>query len=77
MYLLAKFGSHRSYGNGDINSYMSSYMNTLEKAEPIASVCHNEIFLKSGIPIYNFKVPDTVGKTNEKKENKHKKSVTT
>ena len=51
-------------------------MNTLEKAEPIASVCHIEIFSKSGIPIYNFKVPDTVGKTNEK-ENKHKKSVTT
>ena len=29
MYLLAKFGDHRSYRNEDINSYMNTY----EKAE--------------------------------------------
>ena len=38
IYLLAKFGSYRSYENGDINSYISSYLNTLEKAELITSV---------------------------------------
>ena len=33
MYLLAKFGDHRSYRNGDINTYIKSYMDTLENAE--------------------------------------------
>ena len=33
MYLLGKCGSHRYYGDGDINSYISSHINTLEKAE--------------------------------------------
>ena len=33
MYLLAKFGVHRSYGNGDSSSYINSYMNEyLEKS---------------------------------------------
>ena len=36
MYLLAKFGGHRSYGNEDIIFYINSHINTLEKAEPIA-----------------------------------------
>ena len=31
MYLLVTLGIHRSYGNGDINSYINSHMNTLEK----------------------------------------------
>ena len=33
------FGSHRSYDeNGDINSYISCYINSLEKAEHATSV---------------------------------------
>ena len=62
MYLLPKFGGHRSYRNGDVDSYIYSYMDTLEKAKFTASIRHIARFLKSGIPIYNFEVPDIVGK---------------
>ena len=31
MDLVAKFGGHRSYGNGDSSSSIKSYMNTLKK----------------------------------------------
>ena len=42
-------------------------MNTLEKAELTASVCHTERFSKSGILICNSKAQDTAGrKTREK-----------
>ena len=58
MYLLAKFGGHRSYRNRDINSYI----NTLGKVEFTASIRHIAIFLKSGIPIYNSKDPDAAGR---------------
>ena len=54
-YLLAKFGDHRSYRHGDINSYINFYINILEKAELTASICHISKFLKSPIPIYNPK----------------------
>ena len=67
MYLLAKFGSHRSYGNGDINSYINSCLNTLEKAELTASVRHIERSTKLGIPIYNSEVPDTDGRKTRKR----------
>ena len=58
MNLLAKSGDHRSFRNGDVNSYMD----TLEKAEHTASIRHIARFLKSGIPIYNSEVPDTLGR---------------
>ena len=51
MYLLTKFGGHMSYGNGDINFYIISYMETLEKAEFITSICGPARFLKSVISI--------------------------
>ena len=57
MYLLAKFRYHGFYRNGDINSCINSYMDTLKKVELTASICHIGRFLKSGIPIYNSKVP--------------------
>ena len=57
MYLLANFCGHRSYGNGDINPYINSYMSTSEKTELTALVRHIEKFSKSGIPIYNSEVP--------------------
>ena len=40
MYLLAIFGKRRFYGNEAINSFIKSYMNTLEKAELTSSVRH-------------------------------------
>ena len=62
MYLLAKFGGHRSHRNGDINSYINSYMKTSEIAELTTSLSHIEGFSKSRIPIYNPEVPDTAGR---------------
>ena len=59
MYLLAKFGDHRSYKNGDINSCINSYMDILEKVEPTAWIPFIARFLKSRIPIYNSGVQDT------------------
>ena len=58
MYLLAKFGVHRS--NGNVNSCMNFYMHTSEKANLTSSIHHIERFSKSGIPIYNSEVPDTL-----------------
>ena len=58
MYLLANFEDQKSYRNGNTNSYTD----TLEKAELTTSICHIGIFLKSGIPVYNSEVLDTVGK---------------
>ena len=34
-------------------------MNNLEKAELVASIHHIAKLLKSGIPIYNSRIPDT------------------
>ena len=59
MYL---FGGERSYGNGDINSYINAYMNTSEKAEFIASILRIERFSKSGISIHNSEVSEKMGK---------------
>ena len=44
MCLLSKFGDQRSNRNGDINSYINSYMDTLEKAELTASIRHMQDF---------------------------------
>ena len=67
MYLLVKFVGQRSYRNGDINSYINSYMDTLEKSELTSSIGHIARFLKSEIPIYNSEVSDTAGSENKKK----------
>ena len=63
MYLLAKLGGHSSYGNGDINSYISSYMDALEKAELSTSVRHIERFLNQE---YQFTVPKSWMRLSEK-----------
>ena len=69
MYLIAKFDDHRSNRNGDKNSFINSYMGTLEKAEVTTSIHHIGRFLKSGIPSYNSEVPDTASrKTKEEEE---------
>ena len=65
MYLLVKFGSHRSYGNGDMNSFISSYMNTLEKAELTTSDCHYERFPNQD---YQFTIPKSQTRLVEKRE---------
>ena len=56
--MFAKFGDYWSCGNGDVNSYINSNIDTFEKAELTASVYYNEIFSKLTSPIYNFEVPD-------------------
>ena len=45
MYLLVKFGGHRSYKTGDANSNINSYMDILEKSE-LFSIRHIARFLK-------------------------------
>ena len=67
MYLIAKFGDHRSCRKGDINSYINSYMDALEKAELTDSIRHIARFLKSGIPIYNSYVSDTAGRKTRRR----------
>ena len=62
MYLLAKFGDNRFYRKKGINSYINSHMDTLEKTELTTSIRHIEKFLKSGISIYYFEVPDRAGR---------------
>ena len=37
-------------------------MSNSEKAELTGSICHTEIFSKSGIPIYDFEVSGTAGR---------------
>ena len=56
--LLAKFGGHKSYRNGDINSHINFYMDTLEKTELTASILHIARLLKPGKPIYDSRVRD-------------------
>ena len=63
MYLFAKFGDNTSYRNGVINSYMD----TLEKIELTALICHIAIFSKSGILIYNSDVLDTDGRNKRRR----------
>ena len=46
MYLFGKFVGHTSYGNEDINSYISSYMDTSENTELTASIHHIETISK-------------------------------
>ena len=72
MYLLAKFGDNRSHRNGNINSYISSYMDTLEKAALTASIRHIARFLKSEIPIYNSEIPLRLAEKQEAKKKEHR-----
>ena len=50
MHFLVKFGDHKSHGIGDINSYINSYMDFLEKAELTASISH----IGRNFPILQF-----------------------
>ena len=65
MYLLAKFGGHRSYRN--VNSYVNSYMDTLENPALITTIRHIARFLKSEIPIYNSEVPNKDGRKTRRR----------
>ena len=62
-----KFRGLRSYGNGDINSYINSYMNILEKAELTALTRQTVKFPKSGITIFNCEATNTTGRKKKKK----------
>ena len=68
MHLLAKIRGNRSYGNGDINSYINSYMNILEKAKLTASIRHVERFSKSGLPIDTWKSRTRLAEKREEEE---------
>ena len=76
MYLLAKFGDHRFYRNGDINSYINSYMDTLEIAALTALICHIGRFLKSGIPVYNSEALDTACRKTRRQRRRRKGRIT-
>ena len=76
MYLLAKFGDHRSYRNGDINSYINSYMDTLEIAALTALICHIGRFLKSGILVYNSETLDTACRKTRRQRRRRKGRIT-
>ena len=76
MYLLARFGDHRSYRNGDINSYINSYMDTLEIAALTVLICHIGRFLKSGIPVYNFEALDTACRKTRRWRTRRKGRIT-
>ena len=59
------FGSHRSYENGDINSYISSYINSLKKAEHAILVLHIERFLNQE---HRFAISKSPKQLAEKRE---------
>ena len=66
MCLLAKFCDHRSYRNEDINSFINSYMDTLEKAE---HTCLNPPYWEIlKIRNYRFTVPKSRIRPAEKRE---------
>lgn len=74
MFLLARFGSHKFHENGDISSYISSYVDDLAKDEFPALLYHIEIFLKSIIAIDNCKVADTAGRKTRRVRRRRTKS---
>ena len=69
MYLLAKFGDHKSYRNGDINSYIKSYMDTLGNAEFTTSIRRIARFLKTNTDL-RFRSPGYGRQKNKKKKKK-------
>ena len=54
--------------NENINSYINSYMDTLEKAELTAWIHRITRFLKSRILILNSEVPEKAGRKREEEE---------
>ena len=51
-------------------------MDTLEKPELAALIRHIAIFLKSGMPIYNYKVPNTAGRRRKRKRRRRRRRRT-
>ena len=76
MNLLAIFGDHRSYRNGDINSYINSYMDTLEIAALTTLICHIRRFLKSEIPVYNSEALDKACRKTRRRRRRRKGRIT-
>ena len=70
-----KIGDHRSYRNGDINSYINSCMDTSEKTKVTTSTRHIAIVLKSGTPICNSEVLDTAGRKMRKRRRRRRTQV--
>ena len=55
MYLLFKFGDHKSDRLGDINYYIKSFMITSEKAELTTSIHHIARFSKQEHQLLNLR----------------------
>ena len=55
--------------------YINFYMDALEKVELIALIRHIERYLKSGIPIYNTEVPDTVGRKTGRRRRRRVQAI--
>ena len=64
-----------SYGNGDINLYINSYLNISEKAEIDILIHHTERFSKSGILICSSKSWTRMAEKREKEEHTQLQSV--
>ena len=73
MYLLANFGGQRSYGNGNINSYINPFMNSSEKAEISPSIRHIENFQNQE---YQFTILKSwTGLPEKRKEEDNRKTL--
>ena len=48
-------------------------MDTLEKPELAALIRQIAIFLKSGMPIYNYEVPNTAGRRRKRKRRRRRR----
>ena len=62
MYLLVKFGDHRSYKNWNINSYINSYIDTLKKGELITSA------ILLDFENQEYEIPGTAGRKTKKRK---------
>ena len=59
--------AHLSQFNSEFDSNINSYINTLEKTYLTASVGHIGRSSKSGIPVYNSEVLDTIGRKTRRR----------
>ena len=72
MYLPAKFGGQRSYGNGDISSCVSCYMDTSGKAELTALITILRDFESQE---YRFVIRKSQTRLSEKQEGEEEEYI--
>ena len=54
MYLLVRFGGHKSNRNGDINSYINSYRENVEKVKIMVLIHHIGRFLIRNTDLFRY-----------------------